>query len=131
MTQAVRAVFGMPAYNRPDAIGLVLESLLSQTYRHFAIVIVDDCPTAEVKAIVDTYAGLDDRIVYEPNPVRLGMVGNWRKAFDRSRALFPDAEFFAWVSDHDMWHPRWLEVMIDTLDNRPQAVMAYPQMQRV
>jgi hypothetical protein len=84
-----------------------------------------------VKAIVDTYSALSPCIVYEPNPVRLGMVGNWRKAFDRARALFPECEYFAWVSDHDTWHPRWLEVLVRSLEDRREIVMAYPQMQRV
>lgn len=131
MRGGVRAVFGMPAYHRPDALARVFESLLSQTRPDFAIVIVDDKPTPEVRAIVDTYAALNSRIHYEANPVRLGMIGNWRKAFTRARELYPEAEFFAWVSDHDHWHPRWLEVLVDALDARPQAVMAYPQMQRV
>ncbi|MBI4263992.1 MAG: glycosyltransferase family 2 protein [Acidobacteria bacterium] len=126
-----RVVFGMPAYRRPDALARVLESLLSQTCPDFAIVIVDDDPSPEVKAIVETYAEGEPRIVYEPNPVRLGMIGNWRKAFDHSRALYPSSEYFAWVSDHDMWHPRWLEAMVDGLDGHPAAVMAYSQMQRV
>ena len=131
MSTAVRAVFGMPAYQRPDALARVLESLLSQTLPALAIVIVDDKPAPEVRAIVDTYAALHPRIHYEANPTRLGMIGNWRKAFTRARELYPDSEFFAWVSDHDMWHPRWLEVLAGALDARPQAVMAYPQMQRV
>jgi glycosyltransferase involved in cell wall biosynthesis len=128
---SVRAVFGMPAYHRPEALARVLESLLSQTLPAFAIVIVDDKPTPEVRAIIDTYAALDPRISYEPNPVRLGMIGNWHKAFTRARELYPESEFFAWVSDHDVWHPRWLEVLAGALDAHPGAVMAYPQMQRV
>ena len=131
MTGTPRVVVGMPAYGRPDALARALECLLSQTCSDFAIVIVDDKPSPEVEAIVETYATADPRITYEPNPVRLGMIGNWRKAFDHGRALYPSSEYFAWVSDHDMWHPRWLEVMVDALDSHPRAVMAYSQMQRV
>jgi glycosyltransferase involved in cell wall biosynthesis len=131
MNAPPRVLFGMPAYNRPDALPRTLESLLSQTYRNFAIVIVDDRPTPDVKAIVDRYAALDSRIAYEPNAARLGMIGNWRWAFTRGRQKYPTAEYFAWVSDHDIWHPRWLEVLIDELDEHPQRVMAYSQMQRV
>ena len=131
MTRQPRVVFGMPAYNRPDTLARVLESLLSQTYDDFAIVITDDCPSPEVQAIVDTYSAIRPVITYEPNPVRLGMIGNWRKAFDRSRELHPGSEYFAWVSDHDIWHPRWLEVLVRVLDEDPRVVLAYPQMQRV
>jgi glycosyltransferase involved in cell wall biosynthesis len=131
MSAAVRAVFGMPAYHRPDALARVLESLLSQTLQPCAIVIVDDKPTSEVRAIVESYSTRHPHVTYEANPTRLGMIGNWHKAFTRARELYPSSEFFAWVSDHDVWHPRWLEVLVAALDERPQAVMAYPQMQRV
>jgi glycosyltransferase involved in cell wall biosynthesis len=131
MSAAPRVLFGMPAYNRPDALPRTLESLLSQTYASFALVIVDDRPTPEVRAVIDTYMALDSRITYEPNPVRLGMIGNWHKAFTRGREIHPHVEYFAWVSDHDIWHPRWLEVLVGELDDHPNVVMAYPQMQRV
>lgn len=126
-----RVVFGMPAYNRPDTLARTLESLLSQSYGDHAIVIVDDCPSAEVAKIVETYAALDSRITYETNPVRLGMIGNWRKAFYRSREIHPGAEYFAWVSDHDVWHPRWLESLVPVLDRHPEVVLTYPQTLRM
>jgi glycosyltransferase involved in cell wall biosynthesis len=126
-----RTVLGMPAYNRPDALPRVLESLLSQTCKDFALVIVDDAPSDKVREIVESYSGYGPRITYEPNPVRLGMIGNWRKAFERSRALYPNSEYFAWVSDHDIWHPRWLEVLVDVLDRDADVLLAYPLMQRV
>lgn len=121
----------MAAYGRPSTLAEVLESLLSQTYDDFAIVIVDDRPSPEVAAIVDTYAKLFPRITYEANPTRLGMVGNWRRAFERGREIYPDSAYFAWVSDHDFWHPRWLEVLVGVLDEHSQVVVAYPQLQRI
>jgi glycosyltransferase involved in cell wall biosynthesis len=130
-TRAPRTVLGMPAYNRPDALPRVLESLLSQTCQDFALVIVDDSPSAKIREIVASYAGYGTPITYEANPVRLGMIGNWRRAFTRSRELYPNSEYFAWVSDHDIWHPRWLEVLVGVLDHRPEVVLAYPLMERV
>lgn len=131
MTADPRVVFGMAAYNRADSLARTLESLLSQTRDDFAIVIVDDRPSPEVKAIVDTYSRFQRRIVYEPNAARLGMIGNWRRAFIRSLEVFPGSKYFAWASDHDIWHPRWLEVLVPVLDEHPEVVLAYPQMMRV
>ena len=131
MSRSPRIVFGMAAYGRADAIAQTLESLLGQTLGDLAIVIVDDRPTPEVRAIVEGYAAADDRVRYEPNPQRLGMIGNWRHAFWRSRELFPQSDYFAWVSDHDVWHPRWAEVLSGVLDTQPHVVMAYPQSMRV
>jgi glycosyltransferase involved in cell wall biosynthesis len=128
---SARVVLGMPAYNRPDALPRTLESLLSQTYRDFALVIVDDCPSPETAAIVETYAQGDPRVTYEANSVRLGMVGNWRKVFERARERHPRSEYFAWVSDHDVWHARWLKEMVAVLDARPDVVLAYPENLRI
>ncbi len=126
-----RMVFGMPAYGRVDALPQALESLLAQTRSDLAVVIVDDRPSPEVQAIVESYAAADARVHYEANPQRLGMTANWRHAFDRSRALFPESEYFAWASDHDVWHPRWLEVLSGVMDAQPHVVLAHPQVMRV
>jgi glycosyltransferase involved in cell wall biosynthesis len=122
-----RVVLGMPAYARPDALPCALESLLSQTRGDFALLIVDDAASADVAAIVEAYARDDARIRYEANPRRLGMVDNWRRVFRRARELWPGSEYFAWVSDHDVWHARWLQEMVAVLDANPRVVLAYPR----
>jgi glycosyltransferase involved in cell wall biosynthesis len=131
MSPSPRVVLGLPAFNRPDALRRTLESLLSQTYRDFAVVVVDDGPTPGAAAIVAEYAPLHPRLTYEANATRRGMVGNWRRVFARGRELYPDAEYFAWVSDHDVWHPHWLHELVAMLDREPAAVLAYPESLRM
>ena len=131
MTPTPRVVLGLPAFNRPDALRRTLESLLLQTYRDFALVIVDDAASAESAAIVEEYAHESVPVHYEVNAARLGMVGNWRKAFRRARELYPASEFFAWVSDHDVWHPHWLQDLVAALDAHPDTVLAYPESLRM
>jgi glycosyltransferase involved in cell wall biosynthesis len=127
MNQDPKVVLGMPAYSRPDVLPRTLESLLSQTYRDFALIIVDDDPSPETAAIVEAYAREYPRVSYEANGRRLGMVGNWRKAFRRARKTYPASPYFAWVSDHDVWHARWLHEMVAVLDANPDVVLAYPE----
>src|SRR5262249_49665495 len=126
-----KVVLGLPAYDRPDVLARTLESLLSQTYQDFALVIVDDCPSQDVTAIVETYKREYPRVTYEANSARLGMVGNWRKVFERSRQLYPGSQYFAWVSDHDVWHARWLQEMVAVLDAYPAVVLVYPESLRM
>jgi hypothetical protein len=126
-----RVVLGMPAYNRPDVLARTLESLFSQTFRDFALVIVDDCPSSETAR-----DRRDVRARVSGNPLRdqrrrLGMVGNWRKVFARARELYPKASYFAWVSDHDVWHARWLQELVSVLDEYPGVVLAYPMRVRM
>jgi hypothetical protein len=43
----------------------------------------------------------------------------------------PSAAYFAWVSDHDRWHPRWLERMVAELEADAGVVLAYPITRRM
>jgi hypothetical protein len=124
-----RAVFGLPVYGETDHLAEAIESLLSQTEPSLALVVTDD-GGGEAEALVRRY-GADPRLSYERNERRLGLIGNWRRCLELARTLHPGADFFAWASDHDAWHPRWLEVLAAELDAHPEAVLAYPLNYRV
>ena len=127
MNGAPSVVLGMPAYDRPDTLARTIESLLSQTFHDFALVVTDDAPSPRTRAIVEAYARDFPRMTYEANPKRLGMIGNWHRVFQRARQLYPGSEYFAWVSDHDLWHARWLEELVAVLHRHPEVVLAYPR----
>ena len=131
MTLAPRVVFGVPAFDNAKHLPEALESLLSQTFRDFAIVISDDSTSDEPAEIIRRYAQRDARIVYRRNHRRLGMAANWRTVFQLARDTFPSMEMFAWGSDHDVWHPRWLAELVAALDADPDAVLAYPHNYRI
>ena len=59
------------------------------------------------------------------------MLGNTRRAWALAREAWPEAEFVALASDHDVWDPEWLGSLLAGLEARPQAVLAYPLSQRV
>jgi len=122
-----RVVLAMPVYERPDSLAQSLESILGQTRTDFALVIVDAGPTVETETVLTRYLQRDPRITYERTPTRLGMVKHWRRCLTRARELHPHSEYFAWVSDHDFWHPRWLERLVAELDAHPGVVLAYPR----
>lgn len=126
-----RMVFGVPLYNRAEYLPRALESLLAQTYRDFAVVMVDDCSRDETSSIARSYAARDPRVVYRRNARRLGMIRNWRRCFELARELHPEMELFAWASDHDEWDPRWLEMLVAELQRHPEVVLTYPLSLRV
>jgi hypothetical protein len=126
-----RVVIAAPLYNQAAHVGEALASLLAQTFADFRLVLVDDASSDDTVAVArDTAAG-DPRVELHLNPTRLGMLGNTNRAWSLSRARFPEAEYWALGSDHDVWHPRWLERLSVALDARPQAVLAYPLTRRV
>ena len=124
--KAPRVVIGLPSHNHAAHAQEAIESILAQTCDELAVVVVDDCSTDGTYEVLQRYAGLDPRVTCQQNEQRVGMIENWRRAFLAARARFPDAPYFAWGSDHDLWHPRWLSVLASTLENHPEVVLAYP-----
>jgi glycosyltransferase involved in cell wall biosynthesis len=126
-----RVIIGSPLFNHAKDFREAIESILGQTFTDFALVLVDDCSTDETAAIAREYVDLDRRVSYHLNEQRLGLVDNARHSFDLARARYPEAEYFAWASDHDLWHPRWLQELVDALDRHPDVVLAYPLNRRI
>lgn len=126
-----RAVIAAPLYNGAAHLASALDSLLAQSEPSFALLLVDDGSQDETPSIARRYAQQDSRISYWRNPDRLGVVGNWRRCLALARELHPQAELFAWASDHDLWDPRWLEALIAQFDRHPGVVLAYPRTERM
>jgi glycosyltransferase involved in cell wall biosynthesis len=125
------AVVGVPVHNHADLLPEALESLLGQTRRDVAFVLVDDASHDATPEVVARYAALDDRILAVRNERRLGLVASYRRAFELAREHEPQAPYFAWGSDHDVWHPRWLDELVEAFERNPDAVLAYPHSVRI
>jgi glycosyltransferase involved in cell wall biosynthesis len=126
-----RVIIGSLLFNHADHVREALESILGQTFTDFALVLVDDVSSDATPEIAREYAARDPRVSYSRNAERLGLVGNSRRAFEIARQRHPEAEYFAWTSDHDLWHPRWLQQLVDALDAHQEVVLAYPLNRRV
>ena len=120
---------GMTLCNRAAYLPEAVESLLSQSFRDFSLVMVDDGSTDGTEGVAQSIAARDARVRYVRFRQRRGMVAAWREAFDQ--ATRDGARYFAWASDHDRWHPQWLEMLFATLEHSPEVVLAYPLTQRI
>ena len=126
-----RVIIGSLLFNHADHFPQAIESILNQTFRDFSLLLVDDGSTDATPELARAYCARDARVSYHRNETRLGMTRNSRRALSLARSLHPDAEYFAWTSDHDLWHPEWLEQLVAALDANPQAVVAYPLNRRI
>jgi glycosyltransferase involved in cell wall biosynthesis len=120
---------GVTLRNRAEYLREAIDSLLAQSHTRLRLVLVDDGSTDGTEAIARAYAEQDDRVRYVRFPERRGMVAAWRAAFEQASA--GGARYFAWGSDHDRWHPRWLATLVATLEEHPDVVVAYPLTQRM
>ena len=126
-----RVIIGSLLFNHAGHFREAIESILGQTFTDFALVLVDDLSSDATPEIASEYAARDRRVSYVRNTERLGMTENSRRAFETARQRHPEAEYFAWTSDHDLWHPRWLQQLVDALDANREVVLAYPLNRRV
>jgi glycosyltransferase involved in cell wall biosynthesis len=126
-----RVVLGMTLHNNARHLREALDSLLGQTYGDFGLVLLDDASADETEAIAREYEGRDGRVRYFRHATRQAMIATWREVVDIAGREFPSAEFFAWVSDHDRWHPRWLGRLLDEMVDDGSTVLAYPITRRI
>lgn len=126
-----RVVLGMTLYNNAKYLREATSSLLAQTRTDFALVMLDDASEDGTEPIAREFERSHPRVKYFRHGRRLGMVPTWREVFDRAASLYPSAEYFAWVSDHDVWASTWLATLVAELDAHPEAVLAHPLAPRI
>jgi glycosyltransferase involved in cell wall biosynthesis len=126
-----RVVLGMTLHNNAQHLPGALDSLLAQTYADFRLFLLDDASNDETETVARRYVQRDPRLQYARHAQRKAMIATWRDVAESATTACPSAEYFAWVSDHDLWRPEWLERLVGTLDADPGAVVAYPITQRM
>ena len=67
----------LATYNGERFLKEQIESILTQTYRNFRLLISDDCSTDRTWSILNYYAGLDNRILIHRNERNVGIVNNF------------------------------------------------------
>ena len=92
---------------------------------------LDDASSDETETIAREYVARDPRVKYFRHDQRRAMIATWREVAELAARECPSAVYFAWVSDHDQWDPRWLETLSRELDSDPGLVLAYPITRRI
>ncbi|MEJ2008461.1 MAG: glycosyltransferase [Acidobacteriota bacterium] len=77
---------GIPVYNGSDYIAEAIESVLSQTFGDFELIVSDNCSTDNTGQIVCSFD--DPRIRYIRNSENLGLVGNSNKCLELARGNY-------------------------------------------
>jgi glycosyltransferase involved in cell wall biosynthesis len=74
----------IPVYNIAPYLNQCLDSVLSQTFRDFECIIIDDCSSDASPAICDSYARSDPRVKVIHNAVNGGLVQSRKKGLECS-----------------------------------------------
>ncbi len=109
---------GIPVYNGDKYIAVALDSILSQTFTDFELIVSDNASADRTAEICEEYAARDKRIQFVRNPKNLGAAANYNRVFSLARA-----EYFKWHAHDDVLAPEFLERCIAALDADPDAVL--------
>lgn len=100
-----------PNYNCEKFISQTIDSVLSQTYKNWELIIVDDFSTDISYEIACSYAKKDERIKVIRNEKNSGA------AFSRNVALDnATGEYIAFLDSDDLWNERKLEKQIEFME---------------
>jgi len=118
MTDSTRPLVSvlMTAYNREAYLPSAIESVLSQWWSDFELVIVDDRSSDRTLDIAREYARRDQRIRVHANERNLGDYGNRNHAASLARG-----EFLKFQDSDDVMYPHCLTVMVGALQEEPRA----------
>ena len=117
-----RVSIGLPVYNGERYIEETLESLLTQTYEDFELIICDNDSHDRTEEICRAYAAKDARIRYVRNSTNLGAAKNYRLTFELS-----SGEYFRWANCDDLFALTSLERCVDVLDREQSTILVYPK----
>ena len=115
-----RVSLGMPVYNGENFIEETLDSILTQTFEDFELIISDNASTDKTEEICRAYAAKDSRIRYYRNQENLGAAPNYNRVVELSTG-----EYFKWAAHDDLCAPELLERTVAILDQQPSVVVCY------
>jgi teichuronic acid biosynthesis glycosyltransferase TuaG len=93
-----------PNYNCAQYISQTIESVLTQTYQNWEMLIVDDCSTDGSYEIALKYAAKDNRIKVYHMDQNSGAAACRNKAIELSQG-----DYLAFLDSDDLWLPKKLE----------------------
>ena len=109
----------MPVWNGEHHLREAVESILEQTFPDFELLILDDGSTDATPAILDEYAGRDERV----RVIKLdheGIVVALNRGVAEART-----EWIARMDCDDIAHPKRLELQLKALEAHPSAILCY------
>lgn len=122
MTQSLtpRLCIGLPVYNGARYLAQAIESLLSQTFSDFRLIIADNASTDGTEEICRSYGRQDARIAYHRGAANRGAAWNFKRVVQLA-----DAEYFKWTAHDDLYAPEYVQRCVDVLDAHPQVILVY------
>ncbi|MCW1908063.1 MAG: glycosyltransferase family 2 protein [Candidatus Saccharibacteria bacterium] len=107
----------LPTYNGANYLALALDSILTQTYTDFELLVINDGSTDKTASILAAYAKKDKRlhVITQPNK---GLVASLNHGIELA-----SGEYIARHDDDDVSHPERFMKQVAFLDSHPDVAI--------
>src|ERR1043166_6550036 len=109
---APRVTIAMPVFNAGKYLRSAVESILSQSYKDFILLVINDGSSDDSDEVMRSFS--DPRIEYHRNDTNIGLVKTLNKAIMLTRT-----EYFARMDADDIALPERLQVQLNFMDQNP------------
>ena len=116
-TSKPKVSIGIPVYNGEKFIRKWIDSILTQTFKDFELIISDNASTDATPDICKEYAKKDKRIQYFQQKHNRGPVYNFNFVLQHA-----SGEYFAWAPADDFWEPTFVAKNAEILESNPNIV---------
>lgn len=120
ITSAPLLTIGLFVYNGERFLRETLQSLLSQTFRNFELIISDNASQDKTQEICEEFVLCDSRIQYHRASKNMGAGWNIRRVFSLATG-----KYFKWAACDDLYAPTFLESCVRALESDPTVVIAH------
>jgi glycosyltransferase involved in cell wall biosynthesis len=116
MTHKVSVV--MPIYNVQHFVKSAIDSVLSQSFTDFELILINDCSTDQSLEICKTI--LDHRIRIVNHDVNKGLA-----AARNTGIRYAGGKYIAFIDSDDMWHKDKLKMHVEHLNESPNVGISF------
>lgn len=111
---------GLPVYNGEAFLSAAIESILTQTYADFELIISDNASTDKTQEICEAFAKKDARVLYFRSDINHGASWNYNRTFELAKG-----EYFRWHAADDVLAPELIAKSVDVLNSKPEVVLVF------
>lgn len=117
-----KVTVGLPVYNGENFLAEAVDSILTQTFEDFELIISDNASTDSTEEICRHYLTHDSRVKYVRNATNLGAAKNYNQLVEMAQG-----EYFKWAAHDDVCKPEFVAKCVDVLDTNPEVVLCFTQ----
>ncbi len=109
----------MSVYNGEEYLCEAIDSVLSQTFKNFELIVIDDCSTDSTNTILNKYAESDKRVRVFRNEVNLRLPKSLNKAISLA-----EGKYIARMDADDICLPERLRLQYEFMEERGDVALS-------